>query len=174
MAMKVVYANVNGQLLSETRAGSRKVYIPDALGNTVAMMDSTGALTDTFEYFPSGTVASRTGTTPTPFQWVGGSGYYRDNAKRVHVRARNFSVNLGRWAETDPIGFDGGDYNLYQYVKNQFVVMVDPSGLNPACIICAGCFVGIGGSIAIACANDPLGWQHCVKCFCKRNPLVCA
>ena len=129
MPMKVRYNVIDGEVFSETRGGSRKVYIPDALGNTVALMDSTGALTDTFEYFPSGTVASRTGTTPTPFQWVGGSGYYRDNAKRVHVRARNFYVNLGRWAETDPIGFDGGDYNLYRYVKNRFVVMIDPSGL---------------------------------------------
>ena len=129
MPMKVVYANVNGELLSETRDGVRKLYIPDALGNTVALMDSTGTLTDTFSYFPSGTVASRTGTTPTPFQWVGGQGYYRDNSKRVHVRERNFNVNLGRWAETDPIGFAGGDYNLYRYVNNRFVVMTDPSGL---------------------------------------------
>jgi hypothetical protein len=45
------------------------------------------------------------------------------------VRARNFYVNLGRWAETDPICFEGGDYNLYQYVKNRFVVVTDPSGL---------------------------------------------
>jgi hypothetical protein len=29
--MKEVYVNVTGQLLSETRGGSRKVYIPDAL-----------------------------------------------------------------------------------------------------------------------------------------------
>ncbi len=129
MPMKVVYANVNGQLLSETRAGARKLYSLDPLGNTRALYDNTLTKTDTFEYFPSGTVAARTGTTPTPFQWVGGSGYYRDNAKRVHVRARNFYVNLGRWAETDPIGFKGGDYNLYRYVKNRFVVLIDPSGL---------------------------------------------
>ncbi len=129
MPMKVVYANVNGQLLSETRAGARKLYSLDPLGNTRALYDNTLTKTDTFEYFPSGTVAARTGTTPTPFQWVGGSGYYRDNSKRVHVRARNFYVNLGRWAETDPIGFGGGDYNLYRYVKNRFVVMIDPTGL---------------------------------------------
>ncbi len=125
----VCYNVIYGEVFSETRDGVRKVYIPDALGNTVAMMDSTGAFTDTFDYFPSGTVASRTGTTPTPFQWVGNKGYYRDNSKRVHVRARNFHVNLGRWAETDPIGFAGGDYNLYRYVKNRFVVMIDPTGL---------------------------------------------
>ena len=38
-------------------------------------------------------------------------------------------MDLGRWQEPDPIGFKGGDYNLYRYVKNMFVVMIDPSGL---------------------------------------------
>jgi RHS repeat-associated protein len=129
MPMKVRYTVVNGQVISENRNGVRRDYILDALGNTVALMDSTGALTDTFKYFPSGTVSARTGTTPTPFQYVGGAGYYRDTSKRTYVRARNLSVNMRRWAETDPIGFEGGDYNLYRYVANNFVNVNDPSGL---------------------------------------------
>lgn len=52
---------------SENRDGTRKAYISDALGNTIALMDNTGANTDTFDYFPSGTVASRTGMTATPY-----------------------------------------------------------------------------------------------------------
>ena len=46
------------------------------------------------------------------------------------MRARNFHNNLGRWGSQDPIGFDGGDFNLYRYVNNRFVVMIDPSGLH--------------------------------------------
>ncbi len=128
MPMKVCYTVVNGQVMSENRNGAERDYIPDALGNTLALMDSTGAKTDTFDYFPSGTVASRTGTTATPLQWNGGSGYYRDNSKRTHVRARNFNIHLGRWQEPDPIGFAGGDYNLYRYVDNRVTIWVDPSG----------------------------------------------
>jgi hypothetical protein len=63
----VRYTVVNGQVISENRNGVRRDYIPHALGNTAALMDSTGTLTDTFKYFPSGTVSARTGTTPTPF-----------------------------------------------------------------------------------------------------------
>lgn len=37
----------------------------------------------------------------------------------------------GRWMPTDPIGFDGGSWNPYEYVGNGPVVGVDPSGLDP-------------------------------------------
>ena len=129
MAMKVRYTVVHGQVISENRNGVRRDYIPDALGNTIALMDSTGAKTDTFEYFPSGTVSARTGTTATPFQWNGGSGYYRDSASRSYVRARHLSTSQGRWQSQDPIGFDAGDYNLYRYVGSNFINKNDPSGL---------------------------------------------
>mgnify|MGYP003328653091 CR=1 FL=1 len=138
MAMKVVYATANGRVLSETRNGSRRLYSLDPLGNTRALYDNTQTKTDTFTYFPSGTVASRTGTTPTPFQWNGGSGYYQNSSNRVYVRARNFYVNLGRWSTQDPIGFKAGDYNLYRYVNNRFVNVTDPSGLSAASCVFGG------------------------------------
>ncbi|MCX6380132.1 MAG: RHS repeat-associated core domain-containing protein [Armatimonadetes bacterium] len=111
----------------------RSSYVTDGLGNTLALLDSTGAKTDTFDYFPSGNVAARTGTTPTPFQWNGGSGYFQDSASRVYVRARHFYTNLGRWNMQDPIGFEAGDYNLYRYCGNNFVNQIDPSGLIVCC-----------------------------------------
>ncbi len=129
MAMKVRYNVMNGEVHSEVRGGVRKLYSLDPLGNTRALYDATQTKTDTFSYFPSGTVAARTGTTPTPFQWNGGSGYFTDSSTRKYVRARNYHNNLGRWSEQDPIGFDGGDFNLYRYVNNRFVVAIDPSGL---------------------------------------------
>ena len=125
----VVYATVNGRVLSQTRSGVRSLYSLDPLGNTRALYDNTGAKTDTFTYTPFGTVATHVGTTSTPFQWNGGSGYYQNSATRVYVRARNYYVNLGKWSTQDPIGFDGDDYNLYRYIKNRVVTLNDPSGL---------------------------------------------
>jgi len=72
MAMKAVYATVNGRVLSQTRSGVRSFYSLDPLGNTRALYDNTGAKTDTFTYTPFGTVATHVGTTTTPFQWNGG------------------------------------------------------------------------------------------------------
>ena len=82
MAMKVVYTVVNGRVLSENRAGVKRDYVADSLGSTVALLDNTQAKTDTFTYWPYGEVKTRIGTTPTPFQYVGGWGYYRDSASR--------------------------------------------------------------------------------------------
>jgi uncharacterized protein RhaS with RHS repeats len=40
-----------------------------------------------------------------------------------------FSPTLGRWMQEDPIGFDGGDVNLYRGVENNPTSYVDPTGL---------------------------------------------
>ncbi len=131
MAMKVRYTVVNGEVLSENRGGVKRDYLPDTQGNTIGLTDNTQAITDTFSYYPYGEVASRTGTTATPFQFLGTLGYYRDSASRTYVRARTLNTAQGRWMTQDPIGFKGGDYNLYRYVNNRPTVLTDPSGLIP-------------------------------------------
>src|SRR5581483_9202690 len=98
MAMRVRYTVVNGEVIAEKRSGVRKLYVPDPLGSTVALLDSTQTQTDTFSYWPYGEERSRTGTTATPFRFVGGAGYYRDSASRVYVRARDMDRRWGRWS----------------------------------------------------------------------------
>lgn len=46
-------------------------------------------------------------------------------------RARMYDPALGRFTTRDPIGFDGGDSNLYRYVKNSPQMARDPAGLYP-------------------------------------------
>jgi len=67
------YTVIDGEILSENRAGVKRDYVPDPLGSTLALLDSTQTQTDTFSYYPYGEVASRTGTTATPFQYVEGN-----------------------------------------------------------------------------------------------------
>jgi RHS repeat-associated protein len=43
-------------------------------------------------------------------------------------RARWYDPATGRWLSQDPIGFAGGDANLYRYVFNQPTRYTDPSG----------------------------------------------
>ena len=132
----VRYTVVNGAVLSENRSAAKHDYLPDPLGSTLALLDNTQTKTDTFAYWPYGEVASRTGTTATPLQYVGNKGYYRDNASRTYVGARVLDTRAGRWMTQDPIGFKGGDYNLYWYVSSNPSTYIDPTGLKP---IMKGC-----------------------------------
>lgn len=98
----VRYTVANGEIIAEKRNGVRRSYVPDPLGSTIALLDNTQTKTDTFSYWPYGEVQSRTGTTATPFQFVGTLGYYRDATDRMYVRARYLRPNLGRWQTVDP------------------------------------------------------------------------
>jgi hypothetical protein len=50
----------------------------------------------------------------------------------MFYRARWYSPELGRFISEDPIGFAGGDVNLYGYVKNKPIKRKDPFGLDDA------------------------------------------
>ena len=45
---------------------------------------------------------------------------------------RWYDARVGRWLSEDPIGFAGGDGNLYRYVGNGTLRSSDPSGKNPS------------------------------------------
>jgi RHS repeat-associated protein len=123
----VRYTVVDGEVIAEKRGGTRRQYVPDPLGSTVALRDSVQA-TDTFANWPYGEERSRTGTTNTPFRFVGTLGYYRDSSALSYVRARYLLASLGRWLTKDPIWFLGGS-NWYKYCGDGPGTWVDPEGL---------------------------------------------
>ena len=62
MLMSVVCMNFNGMVVSENRGGGERDYMPDPLGSTAALLDSSQIQTDTFSYWPYGEVATRMGS----------------------------------------------------------------------------------------------------------------
>jgi RHS repeat-associated protein len=62
-----------------------------------------------------------------PFGFAGG--LYDAQTRLVHFGAREYDASIGRWISKDPIGFDGGQANLFVYVGNDPVNTSDPSGL---------------------------------------------
>jgi uncharacterized protein RhaS with RHS repeats len=47
----------------------------------------------------------------------------------------HYDAETGRWTAKDPIRFSGGDTNLYGYVLQDPVNLIDPSGLKPPHIV---------------------------------------
>ena len=97
-----------------------------------------GIVVDSYSYKAfGGELASGNGTA-NPHRYIGLYGYYVDKTTRLYVRARHLDVTDGRWMSKDPIGFEGGDTNLFRYVRNGPVTLLDPDGLdcNPKCCCC--------------------------------------
>lgn len=156
MAMKARYTVINGEIIAEKRGGVRRLYVPDALGSTVALLDSNQAQTDTFEYWPYGEERARTGTTPTPFRFGGTLGYYRDGSARSYVRGRHLDTARGQWLTEDPTGIGAGETSLYAYASNTPATVPDPSGFQPAAAQpgeCFGCLQLIESTRKMTCAE---------------------
>jgi RHS repeat-associated protein len=62
-----------------------------------------------------------------PFGFAGG--LYDPQTKLVRFGFRDYDAETGRWTVKDPIGFGGGDTELYGYVGNDPVNRRDPFGL---------------------------------------------
>lgn len=107
-------------------AGTHAV-LPDALGSTLALVDSTGTPRTQYTYEPFGKTTASGAANDNPSQYTGRE---NDGTSLYHYRARYYSPGLQRFISEDPIGFGGGDTNLYAYVGNEPIQRVDPSGLD--------------------------------------------
>jgi len=75
----------------------------DALGSTTMLTDATGAVTDTFQYDAWGNSFTRTGTTATPYQWIGRWGGQLDTITgSFYNRTGTYQPTVARWTSVRP------------------------------------------------------------------------
>ncbi|MCQ8119474.1 NHL domain-containing protein [Methylomonas rosea] len=112
------------------KGGNTYRIVKDHLGSPRLIVDiATNTVLQKISYDVWGKVTQDTNPGFQPFGYAGGL-YDRDTGL-VRFGARDYDPQTGRWTAKDPIGFEGGDTNLYEYVVNDPVNDFDPDGLMP-------------------------------------------
>jgi RHS repeat-associated protein len=106
-------------------SGSQQV-LADALGSTIALTDGNGSIQTEYNYEPFGRTTVSGASRTNPFQYTGRE---NDGTGLYYYRARYYHPTLQRFVSEDPIGFGGGDVNIYLYVGNRPLSIGDPLGL---------------------------------------------
>jgi RHS repeat-associated protein len=113
--------------LAMVRGGQAYYYHADGLGSVVAITDSQQSIVQRYKYESFGMLIAsnpdfENSYTNTGREWDKETGLY-------FYRARYRDPMDGNFISKDPIGFKGGDVNLYRYVQNNSVNLTDPNGL---------------------------------------------
>ena len=110
--------------VSVAPGNARTYQFADALGSIIGLANASGQLTEKYAYTAYGQ-AVVTGAGAAAYRYAGRR--FDAETGLYFNRARAYSTALGRFLQTDPIGTKGG-INLYAYVGNDPVNLLDPFG----------------------------------------------
>ena len=114
--------------LALQQGGQIYFYHKDGLGSITEITDVSGNTIGTYGYNSFGEIVSQTGNLNQPFTFAGRE--FDPESGLYYYRARYYDPRAGRFLTEDPIGFAGGDVNLYRYAGNNPVKSTDALGLD--------------------------------------------
>jgi RHS repeat-associated protein len=118
----------------------------DALGSSMALANLSGTVQTTYTFDAFGNASPSGSNTTNSFAYTGRE---LDASGLYFYRARYHAPYVGRFISEDPIRYSGG-INLYRYVRNNPINLIDPFGLGPS-------GVAVGGVAGGATAGAGLG-----------------
>lgn len=127
LVMRFQYAD--GRMpVAMTKAGTMYYFGYDQVGSLRVVTDAAGNVVRKIDYDSFGSIVADSNPAFTvPFGFAGG--LYDRGTNLVRFGFRNYDPEIGRWTAKDPIGFAGGDVDLFGYVSNNPINWIDPYGL---------------------------------------------
>ncbi|MED5240103.1 MAG: polymorphic toxin-type HINT domain-containing protein [Pseudomonadota bacterium] len=118
-------------LLSQsiTANGQHSFYLYDGLGSTRALTDSSGSVTDRYDYDAFGELRNQTGNTDNDYLYTGEQ--FDPNLGQYYLRARYYNQEVGRFTQMDTWMGNNHDpvtLHKYLYANADPGNMVDPTG----------------------------------------------
>lgn len=114
------------EIFTRTDTAGMHCFLTAALNSTLGLTDADGVQQTQYIYEPFGMTTVTGAAASNPFQFTSRE---NDSSGLYYYRARYYSPLVQRFISEDPIGFRSGDTNLYAYVGNDPINMVDSMGL---------------------------------------------
>jgi len=116
-------------LLSQERNSTTNYYHYDGLGSTRALSDSSGSLTDSYDYTAFGELLTQSGSTENLYQYTGEQ--FDVELDQTYLRARYYDQGVGKFTQQDTwMGHDTNPITLNKYIYGNAdpANWTDPSG----------------------------------------------
>jgi len=123
------------EMLSKTTPAGTIYYHHNALGSVTDLTNSSGTVVEKYKYDVYGKPSIQDGSgnplTATAYgnRFLFTGREYLAEVGLYDYRNRVYSAELGRFLQTDPMSFSGGDVNIYRYCGNNCLNHSDPMGL---------------------------------------------